>query len=112
MQSPQTLRGGLIYQSRFTVTARRALRHPTLVLANGWFESMSVNSIVPQPSGQASRDGDVRLSYPRMRAGDSLTVWIYFQVNPTNVGSRSQDVELDDGAARLAGIERDVRVWP
>ena len=32
-----------------------------------------------------------------MAAGDSLRVWIYFQVNPTNLGTRSQDVELDDG---------------
>jgi hypothetical protein len=112
VQSPENLRGGLIFQSRFTVTARRDLRKPTLVLANGWFESMSVNSIVPQPTDQVSGNGEVRLTYPRIRAGDSLRVWIYFQANPTNVGSRSQDVELYDGTRRLARIRRDVTVWP
>jgi hypothetical protein len=112
VQAPDELRGGLIFQARFTVDARRALRHPTLVLGAGWFESMSVNSIVPQPTDQVTRGGRVRLTYPRMAAGDSLRVWIYFQVNPTNVGSRAEDVELDDGSARLVRIRRHVRVWP
>jgi hypothetical protein len=112
VQSPSNLRGGLIFQARFTVTARRALRAPALVLEHGWFEAMSVNSIVPQPTGQVSRDGEVRLTYPRMRAGEALRVWIYFQVNPTTVGSRSQAVELDDGSRRLERIERSARVWP
>ena len=112
MQSPQNLRGGLIFQARFTISARRALHTPTLVLGEGWFESMSVNSIVPQPTAQVTRDGQVRLAYPHMAAGDSLRVWIYFQVNPTNLGTRSQDVELDDGARRLERIRRHVRIWP
>jgi hypothetical protein len=47
-----------------------------------------------------------------MRAGEALRVWIYFQVNPTTVGSRSQAVELDDGSRRLERIERSARVWP
>jgi hypothetical protein len=112
VQSPTNLRGGLLFQARFTVAARRALRAPTLVLEHGWFESMSVNSIIPQPTAQTARNGEVRLTYPRMAAGDSLRVWIYFQVNPTTVGSRSQAVALDDGREPLARIERRVKVWP
>jgi hypothetical protein len=33
-------------------------------------------------------------------------------VNPTNVGSRSQDVELYDGEDRLLAIDRQVTVFP
>ena len=50
VQSPSTLRGGLIFQTRITVHARMTIAHPTLVLQRGWFESMSVNSMVPDPA--------------------------------------------------------------
>jgi hypothetical protein len=112
VQAPTSLRGGLIFQARFTVTAHRSLRKPTLVLQRGWFESMSVNSIVPDPIAALSRNGEVRLTYPRMNSGDSLRVWIYFQVNPTTLGTQRQNVELDDAGVRLERIGRDVRVWP
>ena len=112
VQSPTDLRGGLIFQSRFTIAAHRRLAHPTLVLQRGWFESMSVNSIVPQPVQQVTRDGRLRMTFPAMPAGTSMQVWIYFQANPTNVERRSQDVELADGPHRIAGVHRSVTVWP
>jgi hypothetical protein len=112
VQSPRNLRGGLIFQTRVTVRARTALHKPTLVLQRGWFESMSVNSIVPDAAEQGSRDGKVYLTYPPLAAGRALVVWLYFQVNPTNLGKRSEDVELDDGTRLLATVHRGITVWP
>jgi hypothetical protein len=112
VQSPDNLRGGLIFQARFTITARERLAKPTLILERGWFESMSVNSIVPDAAQQDARDGRLHLTSPALAAGSSRVVWIYFQVNPTNVGQRSQDVVLADGSRRLAAIRRSVTVWP
>jgi hypothetical protein len=112
VQSPQNLRGGLIFQARFTITARDRLAKPTLILQGGWFESMSVNSIVPDPPEQDSRDGRVHLSYAALPAGASRVIWIYFQVNPTNLGRRSADVVLADGDRSLATVRRSVTVWP
>jgi hypothetical protein len=112
VQSPEDLRGGLIFQTRLTVHARTALKKPTLHMERGWFESMSVNSIVPNPAQMGSRDGNVSMTFPPLKAGHSLVVWIYFQVNPTNLGNRSQDVELDDGTRQLASVHRSVTVWP
>jgi hypothetical protein len=34
------------------------------------------------------------------------------QVNPTNVGSRNQGVELDDGPKKIATIDRSMFVFP
>jgi hypothetical protein len=34
------------------------------------------------------------------------------QVNPTNVGHRSQNVELDDGTTPLLRIKRNVTIFP
>ena len=45
-------------------------------------------------------------------AGKSVQFWIEFQVNPTNVGHRSQNVELDDGPHRLFTVHRTITIYP
>jgi hypothetical protein len=72
--APPAVRGGLFFQSRIEIRARRALEHPRLVLDPGWVEGMQVNSISPNPVGEASRDGRVVLSYDRLAAGERLVV--------------------------------------
>jgi hypothetical protein len=112
VQSPHTLRGGLIFQTRITVHARTAMAHPTLVLQRGWFESMSVNSMVPDPVSQTTVDGDVHLTFAKLAAGQTSTFWIYFQVNPTNVGRRSENVILEGAPGQRLAVHRTVTVLP
>ena len=47
-----------------------------------------------------------------LSAGQSLVVWIYYQVNPTNVGHRNQSVVLADGTTPLVRLTRHVTVYP
>jgi hypothetical protein len=110
--SPSHVRGGLLYTSRFHVTARTNLRKAQLVLSPGWFEGMQVNSMVPQPVSSGSHNGFVVLDLGHLAKGASYILWIQFQVNPTNVGRRSQDVELTDGAHVLMRIHRTITVYP
>jgi hypothetical protein len=112
VQSPHTLRGGLIFQTRITVHARTAMAHPTLVLQRGWFESMSVNSMVPDPVSQTTVDGDVHLTFTKLAAGQTSTFWVYFQVNPTNVGRRSENVILEGAPGQRLAVHRTVTVLP
>jgi hypothetical protein len=102
------LRGGLLYEARFHVFARRELKKATLVLGPGWLEGMTVNTIEPSPVGEASQDGKLSLELGHVPAGDSHLLFIQFQVNPTNVGHRSRTVELYDGDTRL--LERNIPV--
>lgn len=110
--APQAVRGGLFFQSRVEIRARRAIAHPRLVLDEGWIEGMQVNSIEPNPVGEASRDGRVVLSYDAIDAGERLVVWLEFEVNPTNTGHRSYGLELDDADAKIATVARDITVFP
>jgi hypothetical protein len=112
VQVPSALRGGLVFQARLEVAARRAIRKPTLVLSSGWFENMSFNTILPEPEHTTSEGMDVVFEYPPLRRGGTLTVYIPFQVNPTTVGRRTQGVVLRDGDRRLAAVERTVTVFP
>jgi hypothetical protein len=110
--APEAVRGGLFFQSRIEIRARRAIAHPRLVLDEGWIEGMQVNSIEPSPVGEASRDGRLVLSYDALDAGERLVVWLQFEVNPTNTGHRSYGLELDDADTRIAAIDRHLTVFP
>jgi hypothetical protein len=110
--APERVRGGLLYQARFTIDARRELREAMLVLDPGWAEGITINTIEPSPVGEASRDGKLVFELGRIPAGGEHILFVQLQVNPTNVGHRSQDVELFDGSELLATVERTITVFP
>ncbi len=112
VNAPTTVRGGIFYMGRFTFTADEPLEAATLVLDPGWLESMHVNTIEPAPAAELGRDGRLALDFGPLGAGETAVAYLQFQVNPTNVGRRSQAVELRDGDRLLARVERTVTVLP
>jgi hypothetical protein len=110
--APTRLRGGLIYMARFHVRAHEDLKSATLLLDTGWAESITINTIEPSPVGEASRNGKLAFELGHIPAGQSYVLFMDFQVNPTNVGHRSQDVQLLDGDTPILTIKRDVTVFP
>ncbi len=110
---PDRLRGGDIYQARIQIVPRRDLAHPEIVLDNGWFEGVTVNSIQPDPAAESEqRGGRTVLAVQSLHAGVPFTLWLQMQVNPTTVGNRSQGVALDDGSRRITRIDRNLIVFP
>ena len=73
---------------------------------------MQINTIEPRPIGESSRDGKLALDFGHVPAGQKLVAWMQFQVNPTNVGRRSQDVALYDDTTLLAEADRTVTIFP
>jgi hypothetical protein len=112
LYSPERVRGGLIFESRFHVTALGEIREATLVLDPGWLEGMTLNTVEPAPVGEASRDGSLALELGHIPAGGDYLLFLQFQVNPTNVGRRATDVDLYDGDRLLLHIDRTITVWP
>jgi hypothetical protein len=112
LSSPTRVRGGLAYQTRFTIRAREDVKDATLVLGPGWLESITVNTVEPAPLGEASRDGQLALDLGHIPAGAKHVLYIQSQVNPTNVGRRAAAVDLYDGERLLAHIDRTLTVFP
>jgi hypothetical protein len=110
--APAHVRGGLYYEARFTIEARRELRQATLVLDPGWAEGLTINTIEPAPVAEASRDGKLVLELGHVPRGQKHVLYVQQQVNPTNVGRRSQDVSLYDGGRRLLEVSRSITVFP
>jgi hypothetical protein len=113
LYAPTRVRGGLLYEARFRITARRELKQAILVLDPGWAESQQINTIEPSPTGEASRDGQLELTLGHIPQGRSYLLFIQFQVNPTNVAwHRPQNVELFDGGTHLLTLRRSITVYP
>jgi hypothetical protein len=110
--APARLRSGLIFQVRTQVLARRDVGQLQIAFDKGWWESMSVNSIVPEPTEETSENGRVVLSYGKLPAGQTLVSWIYFMVNPTNVGKRTENIDVLDGSNVLVHIHRALTIFP
>jgi hypothetical protein len=112
LHSPSHLRGGLLYMARFRVTAKQDLKKATLVLDPGWAENITINTIEPAPTDETSENGRLSLELGPLPAGMSYVLYMEFQVNPTNVGRQSQNVELRDGDTHITTISRTATVFP
>jgi hypothetical protein len=110
--SPERLRSGLFFMSRFTIRAEREVEAATLVLDPGWLEGITLNTLEPAPVGEASRDGKIALDLGRVPAGSEHVFFLHFQVNPTEIGRRAQDVALFDGETPLLDVDRTVTIFP
>ena len=110
--SPERVRSGLFFMSRFTIRADREIEAATLVLDPGWVEGITLNTVVPSPVGEASRDGKIAFDLGHVRAGTEYVLFLHFQVNPTEVGRRPQDVQLLDGERPLLDLDRTVTIYP
>jgi hypothetical protein len=112
VSAPSKIRGGLFFQARYEVEAIDEIENATIVLDPAWLEDITLNTVEPAPVSEASRDGKIALELGRIPAGDKHVLFLHFQVNPTAVGIRSQDVELYDGDRLLASFDREAIVWP
>jgi hypothetical protein len=109
---PNHLRGGLLFEARFTITAHQDVKNALVQFSPGWNESVQINTIEPSPLGEASRNGDMLFTLGHIPAGQKYRFFMQFQVNPTNVGRRRADVTLYDGGTKLLTIHRTVTVFP
>lgn len=112
VSAPSRVRGGLLWQARFTIRANEELKHATIVLGQGWLEGNTLNTIEPSPVGEASRNGSLSLDLGRVPAGERHELYLQFQTNPTTVGRRSADVQLQDGEKLLLSVHRTLTTFP
>jgi hypothetical protein len=97
--------------SNVTVTPRYRLSDDQLYLGSGWFTTMTLKGITPQPSSQSAQGQWQVWDFGPMPANVADTIWISWQTNPINVGTHSQAIELYNGKDKLITTEH-VGWWP
>jgi hypothetical protein len=110
--APTKLRGGLLWEARFHITAHQELKNAILRLGTGWAEGMSINTIEPSPTGEASHNGQLEFTLGHIPQNNSFILYVQFQVNPTNVGHRERSTTLFDGDTEVAALHQKVTIFP
>ena len=112
VEVPEVLRGGLMWPARIVVRSASNVKHPRIILGPGFVEGMQLNTIEPSPQSEAGRGPYLVLSYPELKAGDELVVYLQLQVNPTTVGDQDTSVQLDDETDPLGRVPHTTTVLP
>jgi hypothetical protein len=112
VSSPSRVRGGLLYQARFRITAKRKLAQAALVLDRGWLDGLTINTIEPSPVSETSENGKLGLDLGPIPRGESYVLFVAFQVDPTTVGRQDQTVTLYDRNRTLITLHRTLTVFP
>ena len=112
VRSPTHVRGGLLYEVRFTIEARQDIKNATLALGGGWANGLTMNTIEPSPTDETSNNGDLSFQLGSIQAGHSFVLHLQYQVNPTTTGTRKQQVALLDGNTPLVSLTRHLTVFP
>lgn len=110
--APSAVRGGLLWEARFTIRANRELKDATVVLSSGWFEGNTLNTVEPSPIGEGSRNGSLTFALGHIPRGETHDLYLQFQTNPTNIGRRNADTQLQDGEKLLLSVHRRLTVFP
>jgi hypothetical protein len=102
LYAPGHLRGGLLWEARFTISAHRDVKDAVLELDKGWLEGMTMNTIEPSPIGEGSNDGKLVLDPVTFRAAGG-----------TSSSSSSRSTRpTSAGAPRTCASTTARRCWP
>jgi hypothetical protein len=112
VETPGAARGGLIYQSIFVIEAHESLMEPTLRLDPGWFDGLTINTVQPDAVEWGQLDGRNTLKLPAIEPGKAFVLRLQYQVNPTVLARRSQDVVLMDGGTELLRLDHAQTIFP
>jgi hypothetical protein len=112
VHAPHAVRGGLLFEARFTVTAKQHIKDAVLELSPEWANGMTINTVEPQPSNESSDKGWLSLDLGELKGGDRFQLHLQYQVNPTTTGGKDLGVRLMDGQTLLATLQRQLQVWP
>jgi hypothetical protein len=114
MSAPTAARGGDIFEMRLEITAAGApIEKPRVVLGRGWLEGITINTQSPADvAEEGTPNGGVVMSFDTVPAGQTLTVRMQLQVNPTTVSRREAVVVLRDGGRELTRVTRTLTIFP
>src|SRR6478609_7159390 len=78
LYAPTAVRGGLLWEARFHISAKRDLKNAILKLDPGWAEGMSMNTVAPSPVDEKSDNGRLSFSLGHIAAGHSFLLFLQF----------------------------------
>jgi hypothetical protein len=113
VHAPATVRPGLLFQTKISVTAHKALPDVQLVLGSGWFDGLTLNTAEPSASTQTSGPGgSVMFDVGPLQAGETYVQYLEYQVNPTSLSRRDQVVSVRSRGVQIVSMHHTLTIVP
>ncbi len=109
---PEILRNGEFFEMGIHVAARERIADLQVTLPVALWRDMTINTMIPAPSEEASADGMLRFTYGELAAGTTLAIKIDGQINPPLTLGTKGDVTIYDGERRIGALPITIRVLP
>jgi hypothetical protein len=113
LRAPATVRPGLLFQAKITVSVDEVLPKAELVLGRGWIDGLTLNTEEPGAATETSGpDGSVVLSLGTLRPASPYVQYLDYQVNPTSLSRRAQTIALVSDGTEIVTLRRTMTVVP
>lgn len=112
VSTPRIMRNGIFFETRIAITARAPLADATLLVSHDLWRDMTINTVVPAPIEEESRNGRFALHFGPIAAGETRMVKIDGQVNPPLFAGTRGTLALADGEREIAALPLRITVLP
>lgn len=112
VKTPDRLRSGLFLEQTIEVRAVAPLGDAVIAIGAPLWQDITINSMIPAASDEGFEDGQYRMHYGPLKAGQILRLKIDGQINPPlTVGTRGA-ITLLDGTDEIVSVPLQIRVFP
>jgi hypothetical protein len=112
VHTSEIIRNGEFFEMRVSVEADERIDELVVGIGEGLWEDMTVNTMIPAATEEASEDGEVRFTFAELEAGTAFLFKIDLQVNPDIVGGNEGTVTVYDGEEEIAATDVAIMVLP
>jgi hypothetical protein len=109
---PELIRNGEFFEMRITVESDEPIGELVVEIDQAIWEDMTVNTMIPAPSDEASEDGAFRFAFAELAAGTPFLLKVDAQVNPDILGGNEGIVTVYDREEPLAEVAVEIGVLP
>jgi len=112
VHAPEVIRNGEFLEMRFHVTSEQRIEELVIGIESTLWEDLTVNTMIPAASEEASEDGEFRFTFSGLEGG-TATLWkVDLQVNPDIVLGNEGSVTIYDGDEPLVSADLSIDVLP
>jgi hypothetical protein len=112
VHTSEIIRNGEFFEMRIRVTSDDPIGELVLGIDESLWEDVTVNTMIPAATDEASEDGQVRLTFAELAAGAAFLFKVDMQVNPDILGANAGTVTVYDGDSELVATDLTITVLP
>ena len=112
VHTSEIIRNGEFFEMRVTIETDEPLTELVIGVDEGLWEDMTVNTMIPGATDEASEDGEFLFTFAELEPGTPFLLKVDLQVNPDIVVGNEGAVSVYDGAEQLATTDVSITVLP